>query len=45
MDPSTLGSVAGKSGDLLSGSVEEDEIDKILKKKDGKIYREKDPQL
>ena len=45
IDLSTLVSVAGTSGDLLSGSVEEDEIDKILKKKDGKIYREKDPQL
>ena len=27
------------------GNVEEDEIDKRLKKKDGKIHRKKDPQL
>ena len=36
IDLSTLGSVAGTSRDLLSGSDEEDEVDKILKKKGGK---------
>ncbi len=29
----------------VTGPTAEDEIDKQLRKKDGKIYREKDPQL
>ena len=29
----------------VTGPTVEDEIDKQLRKKDGKIYREKDPQL
>lgn len=39
--------VQGRSSDVSKKTVviKEDEVDQILRKKDGKIYREKDPQL